>query len=114
MANLTNNFNGYSYQNQPLTQYFIQPQGMLYFINNSNELNNIPMTSNMIAALCVPEETCYIKMIQNGMPIINTYKLSQPNLNSENKNIDDILLDFDKRLKALEGNKKGGRLDELL
>lgn len=114
MANMNNNFNGYSYQNQPMSQYFIQPQGMLYLINNGNEVNNISMTSNIIAALCIPEETCYIKMIQNGMPVITTYKLTQPNSNSENRNIDDILIDLDRRLKALETNKKGGRLDELL
>ena len=114
MANMNNNFNGYSYQNQPMSQYFIQPQGMLYFINNSNEINNVSMTSNIIAALCIPEETCYIKMIQNGMPVITTYKLTQPNSSSDNRNIDDILRDFDKRLKVLETNKKGGRLDELL
>lgn len=116
MNNLNNNFNNYSFQNQPFQQYFIQPQGVVYFINNSNELNNINMNSNVIVGICLPEETCYVKTIQNGSQNVSVYKfVNQNNQNNNESNISMILADFDKRLKTLENtNKKGGPLSELI
>ena len=84
MNNLNNNFNNYSFQNQPFQQYFIQPQGVVYFINNSNELNNINMNSNVIVGICLSEETCYVKTTQNGNQNVSVYKFV--NQNNQNNN----------------------------
>ena len=69
------NLNNYSFQNQPLQQYIIQPQGLMYLINSYNELNNIPLNNVNIVAFCFLENKCYIRTLQGGAPIVTTYNL---------------------------------------
>lgn len=122
MANMNNgmlnNYNNYPFQTQQSPQqFFMQPQGLLYFINSALEISNVPVTSGIAVAMCLPEETLYVKTFQNGVPNIITYKLIAQNeeVKAEDKDIKDILFSLDKRLKALEKtNKKGGSLDELI
>ena len=73
MANINNNFNAYPFQNQVMPQYFLQPQGMVYFINNFNEFSNLNMNANVIVGICLPEESCYVKTFQNGIQNITIY-----------------------------------------
>lgn len=117
MNNLTNNnFNNYPLQAQQNTIFFPQPQGMVYSINNSMELSSIPVNGGVSVAICLPEEMCYIKTIQNGMPIVTTYKLLPQNgTQKSDRDIKDILSELDQRLRAIEAKtNKGGRLDELI
>lgn len=128
MTNL-NNFNNYSYQKTTPQQFLVQPQGMVYFINNSQELNNIPLspTTGVSVAICIPEEMCYIKTLQNGLPMILNYKLvSQSQLQTQSstqtedqkedkKDCYELFKQLDERLKKLEKSLgKGGKLDELI
>jgi hypothetical protein len=114
MANINSNFNNYSFQGQPMQQYLTQPQGLVYIINSSNELNNIPLNNINTVALCFSENVCYIRTLQGGAPVINAYTLTP----KEDKPKDDDLISMLKRLEnriaKLEENKKGGSLDEFL
>lgn len=56
--------------------YFPTPHGNVYMINSSAELGNIPTGPNLSAALCLPEGILHLKTIQNGSPMILSYKLS--------------------------------------
>lgn len=117
--NMLNNYNNYPFQTQQQSpqQFFMQPQGLLYFINSALEISNVPLNSGIAVAMCLPEETLYVKTFQNGTPNVITYKLIAQNeiVKDEDKDIKEILLGLDKRLKALEKtNKKGGSLDELI
>ena len=117
MANLNNNtFNNYPFQTQQNTNFFLQPQGMVYSINNSLELSNVPVNGGVSVAICLSEEMCHIKTIQNGIPTVTSYRLVPQNSSiRQDKDIKEILTELDQRLRALEkGTNKGGRLDELI
>lgn len=108
-----------TYQPYQATQYFPQPQGSIYMIGNSGDIANVPVGAGLSAAICLREGTMYLKTIQNGSPMLLAYKLvplengesqqaqSQPQEQSaQDKKIIAILEDYDKRLKALEGQLK--------
>ena len=137
--NPTNN-NNYMSFNQPngfqpyqMTQYFPQPQGSIYMIGSSSEIANVPVGVGLSAAICLREGLIYLKTIQNGSPMLLSYKLSplensnliQEKINQSPNSTDapvsapetsieqkilNILEDFDSRLKKLEvpGKPKGG------
>ena len=116
MANQYNNLQYPQVQNSQQYNFFPQPQGIMYTINNSSELNNIPLNSSTIIAICFSEGLCHIRTLQNGTPIISSYKIT-PYVNEEksiDKNLMELIKDIDTRLKNLENSKKGGTLDEFL
>lgn len=57
---------------QPL---FPQPQGNVYNINSTLEVANVPVGAGMSVALCLPENTMFIKTMQNGNPMFYPYKI---------------------------------------
>lgn len=57
---------------QPL---FPQPQGNVYNINSTLEVANVPVGAGMSIALCMPENTMFIKTMQNGNPMFYPYKI---------------------------------------
>ena len=114
MSNQYPNYQCVPQYSQPL---FPQPQGSVYMINNSLEVANVPMGAGVSVAFCFPESICYLKSMQNGNPVFKAYKIipyNQEEETSQEINYEQILKNFDERLRALEANKKGGRLDELL
>ena len=56
-------------------QFFPQPQGNAYLINNSLEVANVPMSGGVSVALCMPESLMYLKTMQNGSPMFMAYKI---------------------------------------
>ena len=116
------NFQYPQMQQSPQYQFFPQPQGLVYSINSSGELNNIPINTGSIVALCFPEEVCHIRTIQNGNPVISSFRITP--YSQEEKapepSIVELLKSLDKRLKALEQPteqtvpQKGGNLSEFL
>lgn len=107
----------YSAQTQLLGQ--LQPQGMVYTINSSNELAAVPSNIGASAAFCFSEGLCYIKTYQNGRPSVVTYKITQVQEDkkeekSSNNEILQKLEELSARLDKIEKTSKGGRLDELL
>lgn len=57
---------------QPL---FPQPQGNVYNINSTLEVANVPVGAGISVALCMPENTMFIKTMQNGNPMFYPYKI---------------------------------------
>ena len=47
------------------TQFFPQPQGNVYIINNSMEIANIPVGGGISVAICPNESLMYIKSMQD-------------------------------------------------
>ena len=76
---MNNNYMTYnqptSYQPFQATQYFLQPQGNLYMLGSLNEVANVPVGAGLSAAICLKENTIYLKTIQNGNPMLLGYKL---------------------------------------
>lgn len=70
-----NMYNQNSFNFPTTQQFFPQPQGNVYAINNTLEVANVPAGSGLTVALCIPEELMYVKSIQNGQPMFLAYKL---------------------------------------
>lgn len=112
----------HSYQ---ATQYFPQPQGNVYMINNSLEVANIPMSAGLSVALCPSEEFMYLKAMQNGTPTICAYKIKpfdQPQQQAQSQDATPLMEKLSKltqRLTTIEKTLQelkntGGNLNELL
>lgn len=65
-----NPYNTSNYFGTITPQY--QPSGMFYQIQNSSDVNNIPIGMGMVAAVNLQENLLYLKSINNG---IATYKI---------------------------------------
>ena len=71
-------------QSYQATQYFPQPQGNIYLINNSLEVANIPMSAGLSVAICPSENIMYIKTLQGGAPSIMIYSIAPYETKTEN------------------------------
>ena len=86
---------------------FPQPVGKVYNLNSANDIGNIPFGGNVSVGLCLSENIIYIKSLQNGTPMILSYKLNP----LENLNTNQTVQNSDNRLEELiatlnENNKK--------
>lgn len=107
---------GASMVNQP---YYPTPQGAIYFINNVQDLNNIPMSNGISAFMCLSDDKVYLRSMQNGVPSVIEYTMHTEFASTNEKDSD-----LSKRLAAIEARlaqlekpepiKKGGSLDGLL
>ena len=121
MANPFQNMNFNSQNNNySAPPMFLQPQGNVYVINNTLEVANVPMGSGLSAAICPNEGLLYLKMYQNGAPAMMAYRLipyeGQRTVGQDNE-LDEWkqkILDIEKKVEELKGNKGGGKFDELL
>ena len=118
-----------SFQSQ---QFFPQPQGNVYTINNSLEVANVPMSAGLSVALCLSEGLLYLKSMQNGNPMFMAYKImpydntkenQQNNQPNQNDVLNALVESFQKcqeRLNILEKEVKtlkkndGGKINELI
>ena len=113
-------------------QFFPQPQGTVYTINNSLEVANVPMSAGLSVALCLSEGLLYLKSMQNGNPMFMAYKImpydntkenQQNNQSNQNDVLNALVESFQKcqeRLNILEKEVKtlkkndGGKINELI
>ena len=116
-------------------QFFPQPQGNVYTINNSLEVANVPMSAGLSVALCMSEGLLYLKSMQNGNPMFMAYKIvpydntkdsqqnNQQGQSNQNEWLGVIVENFQKlqeKVKHLEEEvenfKKGsgGKINELI
>lgn len=80
---MATNYQGFQFNSQPpqqnmfqSQQFFPQPQGNIYLINNSLEMANVPTGVGLSAAICLSEGVMYLKTIQNGAPMFVGYKIA--------------------------------------
>lgn len=112
--------NGYVPYNQPqsyqATQYFPQPQGNVYLINNSLEVANIPMGAGLSIALCPAEGIMYLKTLQGGAPSMIVYSIAPYEAPEQEPKIDygEQIAELKARIESLSKKLKGGNLSELL
>lgn len=113
---MATNYQGFQFNSPPpqqtfqSQQFFPQPQGNIYLINNSLEMANVPTGVGLSAAICLPEGVMYLKTIQNGNPMFVGYKISpfdNRETVQENVSLNDVtsnskLDEYLDRLKALE------------
>ena len=87
-------------------QYFPQPQGNAYLINNSLEIANIPISGAITLALCTSENLLYVKSMQNGNPVFLVYKVQPYEKENPNKEYEDRITVLENEIQEL---KKGGK-----
>lgn len=61
--------------NQNVQPLFPQPQGNVYNISSTLEVANVPVGAGISVALRMPENTMFIKTMQNGNPMFYPYKI---------------------------------------
>ena len=98
------------------TQYFPQPQGNVYLINNSLEVANVPMGSGLSMAICPSEGTMYLKTLQGGAPSLIVYSITPYEAPAEQKQEADLATQIAELRAEIETLKKskGGSFNELI
>ena len=113
--------NGYVPYNQTqsyqATQYFPQPQGNVYLVNNSLEVANVPMGAGLSMVLCPSEGLMYLKTLQGGAPSIIVYSIAPYEQKQEEVSQPDYgaqIAELKSQIEALSKKLKGGNLNELI
>lgn len=109
---MATNYQGFQFNSPPpqqnviqSQQFFPQPQGNIYLINNSLEMANVPTGVGLSAAICLSEGVMYLKTIQNGAPMFVGYKIAPFDNNmtpNPTKESDSFKQEYIERLEALE------------
>lgn len=103
-------------QSYQATQYFPQPQGNVYLINNSLEVANIPMGAGISIALCPSEGIMYLKTLQGGAPSLIVYSIAPyeaPIQQNEQPDLAAQIAELRAEIEALK-KSKGGSFNELI
>ena len=109
-----NNTNSYQ-----ATQYFPQPQGNVYLVNNSLEVSNIPMGAGISMVLCPSEGLMYLKTMQGGAPSLIVYSIapyeSKPEQPQEPQpDYGAQIAELRAQVEVLMKKQKGGSFNELI
>ena len=113
--------NGYVPYNQTqsyqATQYFPQPQGNVYLVNNSLEVANVPMGAGLSVVLCPSEQVMYLKTLQGGAPSLMVYSIApyeqKETPQQEIPNYESQIAELAKQIESIK-KQLGGKLNELL
>ena len=113
------NYNqGQNLQSYQAMQFFPQPQGNVYLLNNPMEVANVPMGSGLSMAICPSEGIMYLKTLQGGAPSLIVYSIAPYEQKAE-----DITPEIDygaqiaelkAQVEALSKKVKGGSFNELI
>ena len=101
------------------TQYFPQPQGNVYLVDNSLEVSNVPMGAGLSMILCPSEGTMYLKTLQGGAPSLIVYSIapyeSKPEQPQESQpDYGAQIAELRAQVEALQKKQKGGSFNELI
>ena len=113
--------NGYVPYNQTqsyqATQYFPQPQGNVYLVNNSLEVANVPMGAGLSVVLCPAEQVMYLKTLQGGAPSLMVYSIAPYESKAEAAPVPDYgaeIAELKTQIESLSKKIKGGSFNELI
>lgn len=113
--------NGYTPYNQTQsyqgTQFFPQPQGNVYLVNNSLEVANVPMGAGLSMVLCPSEGLMYLKTFQGGTPSLIVYTIAPYEQKNEDVSLPDYgaqIAELKNQIENLNKKIKGGNISELL
>lgn len=99
------------------TQYFPQPQGNVYLVNNSLEVANVPMGAGISIALCPSEGIMYLKTLQGGAPSLIVYSIAPYESKAEAAPVPDYgaeIAELKAQIESLSKKFKGGSFNELI
>lgn len=101
------------------TQYFPQPQGNVYLLNNSLEVANVPMGSGLSMAICPSEGIMYLKTLQGGAPSLIVYSIAPYEQKTEEEAPAQVdygaeIAELKAQIEALSKKVKGGSFSELI
>ena len=100
------------------TQYFPQPQGNVYLINNSLEVANVPMGAGLSIAICPSENIMYLKTLQGGAPSLIVYSIApyeqKTEQSSQQVDYGAEIAELKTQIEALSKKVKGGSFSELI
>ena len=101
---------------QPASFYpstsFLNPAGAVYVTNTLQEANNVPVGMGTTVALCLPENLMYIKVSQNGVPLIKQFSLTavEPktpaDLQQENEELKSHLTTLEEEVRQLKAQQE--------
>ena len=102
------------------TQYFPQPQGNVYLVNNSLEVANIPMGAGISMVLCPSEGIMYLKTLQGGAPSLIAYSIApyeakvDPPTQESQPDYGAQIAELRAQIEILAKKTKGGSFNELV
>ena len=99
------------------TQYFPQPQGNVYLVNNSLEVANVPMGAGISMVLCPSEGVMYLKTLQGGAPSLIVYSIAPYESKPESVATPDYgaeIAELKNQIESLSKKIKGGNFNELI
>ncbi len=78
-----------------------QPSGMIYQVQNSMEVNNIPVNVGMVAAINLQESLLYLKSANNGTAAYKLTPYVEPTKTNESNSLEQRLTSMEQQLSAL-------------
>ena len=105
-------------QLSPLSFYsspqLLAPTGTVYVTTTLQEVANVPVGVGTTVILCLPENTIFVKSVQNGIPITKQYSLTEVeqktalDLEKENQQLKATLAALQEKLETTTTTSKGG------
>ena len=78
-----------------------QPSGMVYQVQNSMEVNAIPVAAGIVAAINMQENLLYLKSANNGTAAYKLTPYTEPVKTNESNSLEQRLTSMEQQLSAL-------------
>ena len=79
----------------------LQPSGMVYQVQNSMEVNAIPVAAGIVAAINMQENLLYLKSANNGTAAYKLTPYTEPIKTNESNSLEQRLTSMEQQLSAL-------------
>ena len=78
-----------------------QPSGMVYQVQNSMEVNAIPVAAGIVAAINMQENLLYLKSANNGIAAYKLTPYTEPVKTNDSNSLEQRLTSMEQQLSAL-------------
>ena len=79
----------------------LQPSGMVYQVQNSMEVNAIPVAAGIVAAINMQENLLYLKSANNGTTAYKLTPYTEPVKTNDSNSLEQRLTSMEQQLSAL-------------